>query len=144
MLAELLCLVEEHYTGSAASFDEALAAASSWLSGDTTDTHFMLAHKNGAPLGFAAFATLHPGFAMKGLLFLKELFVADHARGAGVGRRIMRELACHCVTQGLNRMDWTAESNDAVRFYRRLGAEIKTGKSFMRLENEAIAKLARS
>lgn len=121
---------------------EARAAAEGWLREGADGARFVLAFAGEAPVAFASFATLHPGRALKGVLFLKALFVMAEHRGQGIGERIMKFLAEFCTAQGLGTIDWVVETDRAENFYERLGATLKPEKRFMRLDGKALADLA--
>ena len=59
---------------------------------------------------------------------IKELFVSKSARGSGVGKKLMREVARRCAEVGGSRLRWEVlTSNDAAkRFYSSLGAQADT------------------
>ncbi|MGO4524412.1 N-acetyltransferase family protein [Microvirga sp. 2MCAF35] len=88
-------------------------------------TRYALASRDGQPVGLACFAVLRPGFRLSGLLFVKELFVDEQARGQAVGAGLMRWLADYARTHGLSRIDLTTEGTNmrAQAFYERLGGE---------------------
>jgi GNAT superfamily N-acetyltransferase len=97
-----------------------------------------------APVGFAAVAAVYPGPGLRAGLFLKELFVARHARGRGAGRALMRAVAAHARAHGCARVDWTAAREDArlTAFYGSTGALAQPEKLFFRLAGDALARLA--
>ncbi len=121
---------------------EARAAVELWLRDGGGPTRFVLGFAGGAPLGFAAFAVVHPGSGLRGLVFLKDVFVMAAHRGPGVGERIMRYLAEFCARQGLGHIDWVVETERSQEFYERLGATLRPHKRFMRLGGQALADLA--
>ena len=94
------------------------------------------------PAGYASFAIVHPGSDLRGLMFLKDVYVAAEHRNQGIGERIMQFLAEICTDQGLGHIDWVVETEDSQRFYERLGATLKPHKHFMRLDGKALADLA--
>ncbi len=122
--------------------DAARAAAEGWLRDGADGTRFVLAFAGAQPVAFASFAVLHPGRALRGVLFLKALFVRAELRGQGIGEGIMQFLAEYCADQGLGQIDWVVETERSQHFYERLGATPKPGKRFMRLEGQALADLA--
>lgn len=107
-------------------------------------TCFALAFDGNRPVGIACFALLHPGHQLGGVLFLKDLFVCAADRGGGAGTELMRLLAVHAGDKGCARIDFTAESADAIRLYERLGAAIQPQKVFLRIEGEQLRDLAAS
>lgn len=71
------------------------------------DVVVLLTERDGEPAGYvSAVRRLHLWLG-RGILGLDDLFVREGYRGAGVGHLLMTELA-------------------ALRFYRRLGAELRT------------------
>lgn len=105
----------------------------------------LIAHAD-AVLGFAAVAVIYPGPGLERGLHLKELFVAEAARGTGAGRALMRAVARFAVTTGCKRVDWTADRSNTrlVGYYERLGAAAQPEKLFCRLQADALADLAGS
>jgi GNAT superfamily N-acetyltransferase len=122
---------------------ETRAAVEGWLRDGGSATRYVLAFAGDEPLGFASFAVVHPGSGLRGLMFLKDIFVmADH-RNHGIGERIMQFLAEFCTSHGLGHIDWVVETERSQAFYERLGATLKPHKRFMRLDGKALADLAR-
>ena len=146
-LATVLCEMAAHYRQAPLDHGRAAATARKWL-GDESPAypHFALAFADGAVAGLASVAIAHPGIDLERLMFLKDLFVRDTARNAGVGRALIGFVASHCLSKGIGRIDLTAEdwNEDALRFYRRLGAERYGQKIFLRLSGQALAAVARS
>ncbi len=110
--------------------------------GGAGGTRFVLAFAADQPVGFASFAVLYPGVALKGMLFLKDVFVVAEHRGQGVGERIKQYLAQFCAAQGIARIDWVVKTARSQLFYERLGATVQTRKRAMRLDGQALADLA--
>ncbi|MCA0418805.1 MAG: GNAT family N-acetyltransferase, partial [Proteobacteria bacterium] len=106
----------------------------------------LIAVKGAAVLGFASACNLYPGPGLKSGFFLKEIYVADAARGAGLGRKLMAALAELALERGHRRVDWTADADDAalLRFYESLGAAAYPKKVFYRLTGDALVGLARA
>lgn len=95
-------------------------------------------------VGFAAFAAVYPGPGLRKGLFLKELYVAAAARGAGVGRGLIAALARLATDEGYGRIDWTADRDDArlLAFYDSLGGARHDAKLFYRLTGAALDRVA--
>lgn len=143
-LATMLCEMAVHYRQPPLDHERALLAARKWLGEESPAyPHFALAFVEGEVSGLASVAIAHPG--IERLLFLKDLFVRDKARNAGVGRALIGFLADHCRRHGIGRIDLTTEdwNEGALRFYDRLGAERHGQKVFLRLSGEAL-KAAKS
>src|SRR5690348_2836577 len=82
----------------------------------------ILAFLNSEPAGFALF---HPRFSTwlgRPGMYLEDLYVAEAARGRGVGRRLMARLAAIAIERGWARIDFQVlDWNPARNFYHRLG-----------------------
>jgi len=144
-LAAVLCEMAVHYRQPELPFEAALAKARSWLAGESPAyPHFALAYAGDGVAGLASVAIAHPGVDLERLVFLKDLFVRDGARNGRVGQALLRFLARHCLSEGIGRIDLTAESwnEGALRFYDRLGAERHDQKIFLRFGADALAALA--
>jgi GNAT superfamily N-acetyltransferase len=98
-------------------------------------TRYAVAYREGQPVGLACFAVLRPGFKLSGLLFVKELFIVQPARGQAVGAALMRWLADYARDRGITRIDLTTDGTNtgAQAFYERLGAE-RMDKVFYRFK----------
>ncbi len=141
-LAATIDAMDRYYGDPERPAGEARAAVELWLRDGASPTRFVLGFAGGAPLGFASFAVVHPGSRLRGLMFLKDVFVMAEHRGQGVGERIMQFLAEFCARQGLGHIDWVVETERSQQFYERLGATLQPHKHFMRLGGQALADLA--
>jgi ribosomal protein S18 acetylase RimI-like enzyme len=107
-------------------------------------TRFVLARDGeGRDVGLACVAILRPGRDLRGLLYLKDLYVAEAARGLGIGTRIMGFLAAFATENGIGRIDFTTDSDNAPakRLYDALGGVVKE-KVYYTLPTEALGALA--
>jgi GNAT superfamily N-acetyltransferase len=82
----------------------------------------ILAFLDGEPAGMALF---HPRFSTwlgRPGMYLEDLYVAEVARGRGIGRRLMARLAAIAIERGWERIDFQVlDWNPARNFYDRLG-----------------------
>jgi GNAT superfamily N-acetyltransferase len=133
-VAELIRALDLHYAGpeTAQPLAPTLAMVERTMR-EAEGTRFALALLGGRAVGLAGFAVLRPGFRLTGLLFVKELFVAEDARGQAVGAALMRWLADYARERGITRIDLTTDGGNqgAQAFYERLGAE-RMNKVFYR------------
>ncbi len=141
-LAATIDAMDRYYGDPERPAGEARAAVELWLRDGACPTRFVLGFAGGAPLGYASFTVVHPGSGLRGLMFLKDVFVMAEHRGQGVGERIMQFLAEFCARQGLGHIDWVVETERSQQFYERLGATLRPHKHFMRLGGQALADLA--
>jgi len=100
----------------------------------------VIAEREGQAIGLATFAVLYPGPGLGGQLTMKDLFVLDHARDAGVGRALLTHLARIAVERGCLRLDWTGETSNprALAYYDALGATRVTEKVYFRVDGDAL------
>ena len=139
-LAALMAEMQGHYGVPCPAVEEILGGLASLPAG----IDILIAVKGEAVLGFASACNLYPGPGLKTGFFLKEIYVADAARGGGLGRKLMTALAELALERGHRRIDWTADADDAalLRFYDGLGATVYPKKLFYRLTGDALADLA--
>lgn len=62
-------------------------------------------------------------YDLKPIVVLKELFVAEEARGSGMGEALFQRLVAHAKDIGASKLGWTVlDGNEgAIRFYERQG-----------------------
>ncbi len=79
-------------------------------------------------LGIAVYYVIPYTFDLHPDVVLKELFVAEHARGLGVGRALMKQLSVLASALGARRVRWLVLTNNhnAKSFYASLGAHCDT------------------
>jgi GNAT superfamily N-acetyltransferase len=77
-------------------------------------------------------------------IYLEDLFVSPAARGAGLGRALLAELAGICADRGYGRLEWAVLdwNAPALGFYAALGAQDVSGWRINRLTGTALAQLA--
>lgn len=102
--------------------------------------HALLAWQDDQLIGFAAYSFLWPAVGLTRSVFLKELYVAEAARRAGVGKQLMDALFEVAAKNDCSRVEWqTEKTNEAARsFYTGLGVGELDGKVFYRLEGERL------
>lgn len=91
------------------------------------DVVVLLAERDGEPAGYvSAVRRLHLWLG-RDILGLDDLFVRAGFRDAGVGRLLMTELGALAAREGLA-VRWEVREDNvaAQRFYRRLGADLRT------------------
>ena len=104
----------------------------------------VLAEVDGTAVGVALFFTSFSTWAGKGGLYLEDLFVVPAARGAGVGKALLVHLAGIAVARGYERFEWSVLdwNEPAIGFYRGLGAVMQDEWTKMRVDGEALVRLA--
>lgn len=83
----------------------------------------LVAEDDGRLVGFAILNPYFPGPNLTHGLFLKELYVAAHARSDGIGERLIDAIRREAEGRGVTRVIWTTgeRNTGAQRFYDRLG-----------------------
>ena len=83
----------------------------------------LVAENEGRLVGFAVLNPYFPGPNLTHGLFLKELYVAAHARSDGIGERLFEAIRTEAEQRGCTRVIWTTgeENSGAQRFYDKLG-----------------------
>jgi GNAT superfamily N-acetyltransferase len=121
-LAHLLEDMEHHY-GHAVSHGTGLPGASFLVSPSHGGPFCLVAELDGRLVGFAILNPYFPGPALSHGLFLKELYVAAHARSTGVGERLIDAIREEAQQRGCTRVIWTTGEHNkgSQRFYDRLG-----------------------
>jgi len=105
----------------------------------------LMAEWEGAPAGFAFYFHNYSTWQGRWGLYLEDLFVRPEHRGRGVGKALLVELARIAVREGCGRFQWQVLdwNTPAVEFYERLGARRLPDWMTMRIDGEALERLAR-
>lgn len=120
------------------------AALESTLFGEQPQAHCLLAWQGDAAVGMALYFFNYSTFLARAGLYLEDLFVVPAARGAGVGKGLLRRLAQIAVQRGCGRFEWSVLdwNKPAIEFYEALGARRQDGWSVYRLTGTALNELA--
>jgi GNAT superfamily N-acetyltransferase len=113
--------------------------------GEAPRFRVLLADWDGEPAGFAFYFFAYSTWRGRPVLHLEDLFVRPPHRKLGIGLALMRRLARIAVAEGCARFTWQVLdwNEPALRFYASLGAEVRPTWLDVRLEGNALAKLAR-
>ncbi|HKD04761.1 MAG TPA: GNAT family N-acetyltransferase [Bryobacteraceae bacterium] len=104
----------------------------------------LLAYDGDACEGFALFFPNYSTFLGRPGIYLEDLFVKPRARGKGIGRALLREIARLAVERGCGRVEWSVLdwNGPSIGFYRKLGAVPMDEWTVFRLTGEALEQLA--
>ena len=110
------------------------------------DAEVLLAYADDKPAGFALFFHNFSTFVGRKGLYLEDLFVKPELRGAGIGKRLLVELARIAVERRCGRFEWSVLdwNEPAIGFYRKLGAVPMNEWTIFRVTGDALARLAAS
>ncbi len=94
--------------------------------------------------GFALFFHTFSTFLGRRSLWLEDLFVRPEARGAGLGRALLQELAAIACERGCARFEWSVLdwNASAIGFYEAQGARILPDWRIARVTGPALEALA--
>ncbi len=106
--------------------------------------HCVIAEWNKKPVGFALWFYNYSTWQGRTGVYLEDLFVYPEFRGKGIGKALLVHLAKISVKQKCARyvwqvLDWNTPS---IKFYESLGATIMKEWLTMRVQGEALKKLA--
>jgi len=103
----------------------------------------LIAEADGRAAGFALFFHNYSTWEGRAGIYVEDIYVSEWARGLGVGRRLVAEVAAIARERGCPRVDlWVLHWNPARKFYERMGfADMSEWKPY-RLSGEALAKVA--
>jgi GNAT superfamily N-acetyltransferase len=133
-ISVILGEVEAYYGGKNTPADQNQIRTA--LFGDGPAAMVLLAREGDDVLGLASVSLLWPAAGAQSSLYLKELFVREHARRRGVARHLMAAVRAEADTAGCTRVEWTADRDNppALALYRALGFQPHNGKAFYRWE----------
>lgn len=104
----------------------------------------VIAEWDGKPAGFALFFYNYSTWQGHPGLYLEDLFVRPEFRGRGIGKTLLVHLARLAVQGNCGRFQWQVLdwNTPSMRFYESLGAKVMKEWLTMRVEGEALGRLA--
>ena len=105
----------------------------------------VMADWSGAPAGFALYFYNFSTFLGRPGLYLEDLFVRPAFRRNGIARGLFQWLAKKAVAEECGRFEWSVLdwNENAIAFYRALGALPLSEWTVQRLTGEALQRLAK-
>ncbi|PKB19138.1 ribosomal protein S18 acetylase RimI-like enzyme [Novosphingobium kunmingense] len=122
-------------------FDEAVLAQK--LFGPRPYAEVIIGEIDGAAQGFALFFHNFSTFEGKPGVYLEDLFVQPAARGSGLGKALLAQLAAIAVERDCARLEWSVLdwNEPAIGFYKSLGARLMDDWTVMRVDGAALQHL---
>jgi GNAT superfamily N-acetyltransferase len=104
----------------------------------------LIAEHEGQPAGFALFFYNYSTWMGQPGIYLEDLFVLPEFRGQGIGKALLQRVAAVALEKGCQRLQWEVLdwNTPAIDFYRAMGAEFLDEWRNVRLDGEAIKRLA--
>jgi GNAT superfamily N-acetyltransferase len=104
----------------------------------------VIAEWDGKSAGFALFFYNYSTWQGRPGLYLEDLFVRPVFRGKGIGKALLVHLAKLAVKENCGRFQWQVLdwNTPALDFYKSLGAEMMKEWLTMRVENDALKRMA--
>ena len=104
----------------------------------------LIARVTNEPAGFALFFHNYSTFLGQPGLYLEDIFVRPEFRRQGIGLALLKQIAQIAAERNCGRIDWSVlEWNQpAIEFYKSIGAKMLDDWRVMRMDREAIEKLA--
>ncbi len=104
----------------------------------------VIAEWEGRPAGFAFYFYNYSTWQGRPGLYLEDLFVKPEFRGKGIGKALLLYLAKTAVAEGCGRFQWQVLdwNTSAIDFYKSLGAKTLNEWLTMRVEGEALERMA--
>jgi GNAT superfamily N-acetyltransferase len=104
----------------------------------------LIADYDGQPAGFAFYFFNYSTWVGRPGIYLEDLFVLPEFRRLGIGRELLRQIAAIAVETGCQRLQWQVLdwNTPAIDFYRAIGGEFMDEWRTVRLNGEALERLA--
>ena len=98
---------------------------------------------DGAPVGFAIFFHNFSTFLARPGIYLEDIYVQPHARGKGVGKTLLKEVARVAVERNCGRMEWSVLdwNEPSIQFYKSMGAQPMSEWTVYRMTGAALQEL---
>ncbi len=105
----------------------------------------LMAEISGEIAGFALYFFNFSTWKGRSGIHLEDLFVRPQFRGLGIGKQLLSSVAEAAIQNGCGRLQWDVLdwNQTAIHFYEGLGAKFLNEWRIMRVDNDALATLAR-
>ncbi|KAK6827580.1 hypothetical protein PG990_009193 [Apiospora arundinis] len=104
----------------------------------------LLFNEENKPVGMALYFYNYSTWRAKAGIYLEDLYVRETERKKGYGKRLLVELAKEVVVMKGGRLDWAVLkwNEPSIQFYKSIGATPQDEWVGMRVEHDALTKLA--
>jgi diamine N-acetyltransferase len=103
-----------------------------------------IAEWHGEPVGFALWFYNFSTFRGRHGIYLEDLYVRPSARGHGLGKALLGNLAKRCIAENLARLEWSVLdwNEPSIAFYKQQGAVLLDDWTICRVTDGALWRLA--
>jgi GNAT superfamily N-acetyltransferase len=114
------------------------------LFGDDPAARTLLAFVDGKPVAYATYFFTFATMVGKRGLWLDDLFIDSAFRGKGIGHALMAYLADIALQKKCGRFEWAVLdwNEQAIGFYKSLGADVLAGWRMCRLDEAQLPRVA--
>ena len=114
------------------------------LFGERPYAEALVARLGAESVGYALFFHTFSTFLARPGIYLEDVYVTPAARGKGVGKALLREVARVARGRKCGRLEWSVLNwnTPSIEFYESLGAAPLDGWTMYRMDEATIAKLA--
>jgi GNAT superfamily N-acetyltransferase len=104
----------------------------------------LMARSSNEPVGYAIYFFTFSSFIGRPGIWLEDLYVRPQFRRQGLGRALIHAVARIGAERDCGRFEWTALNwnENALDFYRKLGAQVLSEWAILRLNSQALRRLA--
>lgn len=115
------------------------------LFGERPFAEGLIAEWDGQLAGFALFFGTYSTFRGQPGIYLEDIYVREALRGRGIGTALLKAVAGVALERGCGRLEWSVLdwNKPAVDFYRGHGARPLDDWTVYRIDDDALAHLAR-
>jgi GNAT superfamily N-acetyltransferase len=104
----------------------------------------LMADFDGKPAGFALYFYNYSTWKGRPGIYVEDLFVEPELRGLGIGKELLKRVAAVAAEKGCSRLQWQVLdwNTPAIDFYAAMGGEFMNEWRTVRLDDEALRRLA--
>ncbi len=105
--------------------------------------NLFLAFVDGNAVGYALYFFTYSSFLARPSLFLEDLFVLEHFRGLGIGKKLFLKCIEEAKKQDCGRMEWCVLTwnKRAIDFYEKMGARRLKEWYYYRLDDNRLRRI---
>ena len=113
------------------------------LSGNAPDIHAIIAEEDSKAVGVSVFFLTFSTWRGSRGVYVQDIFVADGARGVGLGARLLKEVISWGADQGADHLRLSVDRDNTVAqsFYENLGLSLRGDEMIYTIVGDAFVEL---